>query len=197
MNTIQVKAFLCSSSLTQWLHAQLPPHHWSYGWSKACHPRGNRSPRWLSTALEGEASGIAGNRVKEKIVRVRIQILICSNAYSLPVCWKYIWNPNSMASLLLIGGELSDHFLLLSPTMSFVSYPGERGRVNGTGWFLSMLTYGNASSSGNVTVFRVKRGSVHTDSYLFLSMCVFASLWVLCVYVNGHVGLSGVVVTLT
>lgn len=86
-----------------------------------------------------------------------------------------------MPSLLLVSGELSDHFLLLSPTMSFVSYPGEGGRVNGTGWFLSMLTYGNASSSGNVTVFRVKRGRVHTDSYLFLSLCVFAVLSSVCV----------------
>lgn len=83
--------------------------------------------------------------------------------------------------------------------MSFVSYPGERGRVNGTGWFLSMLTYENASSNGNVTVFCVKRGRVHTDSYLFLCVCVFAvfEFSVSTVYVNGHVGLSGGVVTLT
>lgn len=82
-----------------------------------------------------------------------------------------------MPSLLLISGELSDHFLLLwSPTMLFVSYPGETGRVNGAGWFLSMLTYENASSNGNVAVFCVKRGRVHTDSYLFLCVCVFASL---------------------
>lgn len=61
-----------------------------------------------------------------------------------------------------------------------------------------MVTYGNASSNGNVTVFCMQRGRVHTDSYLFICVCVFAAFEfsVSTVYVNGHVGLS-VVVTLT
>lgn len=39
----------------------------------------------------------------------------------------------------------------------------------------------------------------HADSYLFLRVCVCAAFEfsVSTVYVNGHVGLSGVVVTLT
>lgn len=63
-----------------------------------------------------------------------------------------------------------------------------------------MLTYGNASSAGNVAVFCRQREL--SSRQLFIHMCVCVSLQafefsVSTVYVNGHVGLSGVVVTLT
>lgn len=50
-----------------------------------------------------------------------------------------------------------------------------------------MLTYGNASSSGNVTVFCMQGGRVPTDSYLFICVCVLAAFEfsVSTVYVNG------------
>lgn len=62
-----------------------------------------------------------------------------------------------------------------------------------------MLPYGNASSNGNVTVFCMQRGRGHTDIYLFICVCLCApfEFSVSTVYVNGHVGLSGVVVALT
>lgn len=70
------------------------------------------------------------------------------------------------------------------------------------GWqFLRMLTHGNAGSSGNVTMFCVRRGRlVPTAIYSYVCVCVRAAFEfsVSTVYVNGHVnGLSGVVVTLT
>lgn len=66
------------------------------------------------------------------------------------------------------------------------------------GWQFPVLTHGNAGSHGNVTMFCVQRGT-HANSYLFLRVCVCAAFEfsVSTVYVNGHVGLSGVVVTLT
>lgn len=61
-----------------------------------------------------------------------------------------------------------------------------------------MLTYENASSNGNVTVFCMQRRRIHTDSYLFTCVSLRAfEFSVSAVYVNGHVGLSGGVVTLT
>lgn len=62
-----------------------------------------------------------------------------------------------------------------------------------------MLTYGNAGSKGNAPVFCMERGRLHTDSYLFTCVCVVAAFEfsVSTVYVNGHVGLGVVVVTLT
>lgn len=71
--------------------------------------------------------------------------------------------------------------------------------MNGAGWFLSMLTYENASSNGNVAVFCVREGEFIPTaiySYVCVSLPVF-EFSVSTVYVNGHVGLSGVVVTLT
>lgn len=61
-----------------------------------------------------------------------------------------------------------------------------------------MLTYENASSDGDVTVFCTQRGNSHGDK-LFIHTCVFARLWVLCIccVCDGHVGLSGAAVTLT
>lgn len=61
-----------------------------------------------------------------------------------------------------------------------------------------MLTYGNASSDGNVIVFCMQRGRF-LPTAIYSYVCVFATFEfsVSTVYVNGHVGLSGVVVTLT
>lgn len=60
------------------------------------------------------------------------------------------------------------------------------------------VNYGNASSNGNVTGFCMQREH-SDDSYLFMCVCVSLPLEfsVSTVYVNGHVGLSGGVVTLT
>lgn len=70
--------------------------------------------------------------------------------------------------------------------------------MDGTGWFLYMLTRENASSDGNVTVSCMQRGRVQTDHYLFTCVSLRAfEFSVSTVYVNGHVGLSGGGVTLT
>lgn len=61
-----------------------------------------------------------------------------------------------------------------------------------------MLTYGNASSNGNVTVFCMQRAKFNQQLFIRVCVCLCAfEFSVSTVYVNGHVGLSGGVVTLT
>lgn len=61
-----------------------------------------------------------------------------------------------------------------------------------------MLTYDTASSNGNVTVFRLQREN--SCRQLFIHMCVSLRAFefsVSAVSVNGHMGFSGDIVTLT
>lgn len=59
-----------------------------------------------------------------------------------------------------------------------------------------MLTYENASSDGDVTVFCTQREGAVIVTAIYPDVCIFG-FSVSTVYVNGHVGLSGGVVTLT
>lgn len=83
--------------------------------------------------------------------------------------------------------------LLWSPTIH-LSHTQVKGEGS-PGWFLYMITYGNASSGGSVC----REGEFMPTaiySYVCVSLPAF-EFSVSTVYVNGHVGLSDVVVTLT